>query len=107
MACDFYETSSPIGGGSPWTKDASKADLTLNLYARRLAVENLKDNDEAWVYLSACIGRSELPSAVLKARKGDKFTEQPLVAESRPSILIERLGLNKPVFAKLCRDGLL
>ena len=81
--------------------------MTLNLYARRLAVENLKDNDEAWVYLSACIGRSELPSAVLKVRKGDKFTEQPLVAESRPSILIERLGLNKPVFAKLCREGLL
>lgn len=107
LACDFYETSSPIGGGSPWTKDASKADLTLNLYARRLAVENLKENDEAWVYLSACIGRSELPSAVLKVRKGDKFTEQPLVAESRPSILIERLGLNKPVFAKLCREGLL
>ena len=45
LACDFYSTACPIGGGSPWTKDGSKADLTLNLYARQLAVENLKDND--------------------------------------------------------------
>ena len=34
LACDFYGTSAPIGGGSPWTKDGSKADVTLNLYAR-------------------------------------------------------------------------
>ena len=106
LACELDETASPIGGCSPWTKDGSKADLTLNLYARRLAVENLQDNDEAWVYLSACIGRSELPSAVLKTRKGDKFAERLLAVESRPWILIERFGLNKPVFAKLCRDGL-
>lgn len=107
LACDFYETACPIGGGSPWTKDASKADLTLNLYARRLAVQNLADNDEAFVYLSSCIGRSELLSAVLKIRKGTQFSEQNLKIESRPSVLIKQLGLNKPVFAKLCREGLL
>ena len=32
LACDFYGTACPIGGGSPWTKDASKADVTLNFY---------------------------------------------------------------------------
>ena len=106
LACDFYSTAAPIGGGSPWTKDATKADLTLNLYARRLAVENLADNDEVWVYLSSCIGQYCLPSAVLKWRKGNVFGEKNLEIEARPSVLIKKLGLNKPVYAKLCREGL-
>ncbi len=106
LACDFYESSSPIGGGSPWTKDASKADLTLNLYARKLAVENLADNDEVWVYLSSCIGKADLPSAVIKCRKGDKMSEFELTTDCSPAKLIKDLGLNKPIYAKLCRDGL-
>ena len=106
LAVDFYSTASAVGGGSPWTKDATKADLTLNLYARRLAVANLDDNDEVWVYLSSCIGKAELPSAVLKYRKGNVFGEFNLQVESRPTVLIEELGLNKPIYAKLCRDGL-
>lgn len=48
LACDFYGTACPIGGGSPWTKDASKADVTLNFYARKLALEYLQDNDECF-----------------------------------------------------------
>ncbi|MBQ9271139.1 MAG: methionine adenosyltransferase domain-containing protein [Alphaproteobacteria bacterium] len=106
LAVDFYSTACAIGGGSPWTKDASKADLTLNLYARRLAVDNLADNDEIWVYLSSCIGKSELPSAVLKYRKGDIWGERNLTVESRPSMLVKKLGLNKPIYAALCRNGL-
>ena len=69
LACDFYSTASPIGGGSPWTKDASKADLTLNLFARKLALQYLEDNDECFVYLSSCIGQSDLPSATVKTIK--------------------------------------
>lgn len=106
LAVDFYSTASAVGGGSPWTKDATKADLTLNLYARRLAVENLADNDEVWVYLSSCIGKAELPSAVLKWRKGNTCGERDLQEESRPSVLIKQLGLDKPVYAALCRNGL-
>lgn len=44
LACDFYGTAAPIGGGSPWTKDSSKADVTLNIYARRLALQYLEDS---------------------------------------------------------------
>lgn len=106
LACDFYSTAAPIGGGSPWTKDATKADLTLNLYARYLAVENLADNDEVWVYLSSCIGQCYLPSAVMKWRKGNLLGEKALEIEARPSVLIKRFGLHKPVYAKLCREGL-
>ena len=106
LACDFYSTACPIGGGSPWTKDASKADLTLNLYARRLAVQYLADNDECFVYLSSCIGRSELPSAVIKTVKGNTYQEINLNISKTPTELIENLGLNKPIFAYLCVNGL-
>ncbi len=106
LACDFYSTACPIGGGSPWTKDASKADLTLNLYARKLAVEYLKNNDACFVYLSSCIGRCELPSAVIKTVKGNQEATLNLQINETPTELIEKLGLNKPVFANLCRNGL-
>ena len=105
LAVDFYETACPVGGGSPWTKDASKADVSLNLLARDLAKENLKDNDEAFVYLSSCIGRSQLPSAVLKTVKNGKVTVQTLEGDFSPQTVIEKLGLNKPQFAKLCANG--
>lgn len=34
LAVDFYGGNCRIGGGSPWTKDGTKADLSLNLLAR-------------------------------------------------------------------------
>ena len=105
LACDFYSTACPIGGGSPWTKDPSKADLTLNVYARILACENLADNDECFVYLSSCIGRCELPSAEIKTLKDGKVTTKALNIKKTPEEIIRHLGLNKPVFAQLCREG--
>ena len=103
LACDFYSTASPIGGGSPWTKDASKADLTLNLYARRLAVEYLGENDECFVYLSSCIGRHEMPSATVKTIKNGVVCERNITIDKKPSEIINILGLNGPIFAHLCR----
>lgn len=107
LACDFYSAAAPIGGGCPWGKDASKADVTLNLYARKLALEYLQDNDECFVYLSSCIGRSELPSAVVKTVKRGVQKHSYLRITQKPAELIAELGLNKPVFAKLCKNGLL
>ena len=106
LACDFYSTACPIGGGSPWTKDASKADLTLNLYARRLAKQYLEENEECFVYLSSCIGRAELPSAVIKTIKGNMCQEIALSIRKKPTELIQELGLDKPIYARLCRTGL-
>ncbi len=106
LACDFYSTACPIGGGSPWTKDGSKADLTLNLYARQLAVENLKDNDECFIYLSSCIGKAELPSGLIKTIKDGKEENRSLWCNQKPKTLIKYLGLDKPVYAKLCKKGL-
>lgn len=107
LACDFYGAAAPIGGGSPWTKDASKADLSLNLYARHLALKNLQNYDEVWVYLSSCIGSSCLPSATLKWRKGKVYGEDILHIEyAKPSVIANKFCLNKPIYAKMCRNGL-
>ncbi len=106
LACDFYSTACPIGGGSPWTKDASKADLTLNLYARKLAKQYLTDNDECFVYLSSCIGKAELPSAAVKTIKNGLVSMQNIKINLKPSEIIAELGLNQPVFANLCKNGL-
>ena len=102
LACDFYSTACPIGGGSPWTKDPSKADLTLNVYARILACENLADNDECFVYLSSCIGRAELPSGLIKTIKNGIVSYRDLWCNQKPSALIKAYGLDKPIYAKLC-----
>lgn len=102
LACDFYSTAAPIGGGAPWTKDPSKADLTLNVYARILACENLADNDECFVYLSSCIGRAELPSGLIKTIKNGIVSYRDLWCNQKPSTLIKAYGLDKPIYAKLC-----
>lgn len=106
LACDFYSTACPIGGGSPWTKDATKADLTLNLYARKLACENLGDNDECFVYLSSCIGRSELPSGLIKTVKNGITEYRNLWCNQKPSTLIRAYGLDTPIYTQLCKKGI-
>ena len=105
LACDFYSTAAPIGGGSPWTKDASKADLTLNLYARKLALQYLGDNDECFVSLSSCIGRSELPSATIKLIRDGITMTQNIEINKTPSQIIFELGLDQPIYADLCRHS--
>ncbi len=107
LACDFYSTACPIGGGSPWTKDASKADVTLNIYARHLAIKHLEDNDEAFVYLSSCIGQSALTSAVVKTIKDEVVTTTTLEINKTPIELIESLDLTKPIYAKMCKNGII
>lgn len=106
LACDFYSTACPIGGGSPWTKDASKADLTLNVYARILACENLADNDECFVYLSSCIGRAELPSGLIKTIKNGIASYHNLWCNQKPNTLIKAYRLDKLIYAKLCGKGI-
>ena len=67
LACDFYSVASPIGGGSPWTKDASKADVSLNLYARKLAKEfSEKEGKTVRTELACCIGKSEVSYQILE-----------------------------------------
>ncbi len=107
LACDFYSTACPIGGGSPWTKDGSKADVSLNIYARHLALQYLEDNDECFVYLSSCIGQAKIPSATIKTIKDGVTTSTTIEFNKKPFELLEELDLNKPIYAKLCRNGII
>ena len=114
LVVDFYGGNSRIGGGSPWTKDGTKADLTLNMFAYEDAKEmyyNLKDAGlpvaKVETELSSCIGRSQvlIQTTAYDADGITMFCDSN-ICKSRPETLIKRYKLNTPIFAKLCRDGL-
>ncbi|MBR5355264.1 MAG: hypothetical protein IK122_04025, partial [Alphaproteobacteria bacterium] len=68
--------------------------------------ENLGDNDECFVYMSSCIGRAELPSGLIKTIKNGIVSYRNLWCNQKPSALIKAYGLDKPVYAELCRKGI-
>ena len=80
--------------------------MTLNIYARRLAIRYLEDNDECFVYLSSCIGKSELPSATVKTIKDGVIISTTIEFNKTPFESVEELDLNKPIYASLCHKGI-
>lgn len=94
-----------VTGNSPWTKDPTKADLTLNIHARQLALDFMRESGMDFVQtaISCVIGRQEIDVSYRNAG-GEE------VARSRqhcpPSRLIGRYGLDRPVYTKLCMEGL-
>lgn len=104
LVVDFYGGNSRIGGGSPWTKDGSKADLALNLYARKMAKEYAKKmRTNVCVSLACCIGKQEVNFYVTTDR-GLQRDYGTLVLSPRK--IIEELGLNKPIYKSMCKWGL-
>lgn len=104
LAVDFYGGEFQIGGGSPWTKDGSKADITLNLYARQLAVAFAKKHKTAVkVSLACCIGKSEVNYSV-NTPCGDEIESG--IIDLKQSVLKKELGLDKPIFTSTCWFGL-
>ena len=104
LAVDFYGGNCKIGGGSPWTKDASKADLTLNLLARKLAKDWAKlQKCDVYVSLACCIGKKQVDVSVRDA-VDNVFLEGCFDFE--PSAIRREYGLDKPIYASMCRWGL-
>jgi S-adenosylmethionine synthetase len=104
LAVDFYGGNCKIGGGSPWTKDASKADLTLNLAARRLAIEHaLQYKTDVIVSLACCIGKQAV-DAIVQDSAGNTLAEG--VMQLDPAALREKFKLDTPIYASMCRWGL-
>lgn len=107
LAVDFYGGNCRIGGGCPWGKDPTKADVSLNLYARKLALDFVSANPgcgEVHVALSCCIGSGIIGVEYFDAgmrRIGASRTER-----RPPRDVIAELGLDRPTFAARCRDGL-
>lgn len=104
LAVDFYGGNCHIGGGSPWTKDASKADLTLNLVARRLAKEYARQNGcDTFVRLACCIGKQEVDMCVQDS-VGNIIAEGAM--NLSPAQLRREYKLDTPIYASMCRWGL-
>lgn len=104
LAVDFYGGACRIGGGSPWTKDASKADLSLNLYARKLAKEYAeKFRCDVFVSLACCIGKQEVEISVCDAADRIIYEGKKNI---NPTELRKQFGLDKPIYASMCRWGL-
>ena len=105
LAVDFYGGGCRIGGGCPWGKDPSKADVSLNVYARKIALKAKRESGEETVYaqLSCCIGRKEIGVSVFNGRLEQigGWTER----RPAPEIIAE-LGLYAPVYAFKKRNGL-
>lgn len=119
LAVDFYGNNAPIGGGSPWTKDGTKADLSLNLFARENAVKDLiryteidSEYDGADIHhvicqLCCCIGKSRIYETIkLYNKEGyliDVISTDYIV---KPSEVIKRYKLKEPIYFDLCENGL-
>lgn len=104
LVVDFYGGELHVGGGSPWTKDGSKADLTLNLFAREMARKYAKEtNQPVKVSVACCIGRSEI-DYVVETTCGEEITDGKM--NVTPKELIKQYDLDKPIFASMCTFGL-
>jgi S-adenosylmethionine synthetase len=104
LAVDFYGGNARIGGGCPWGKDPSKADVTLNVYARHLALEMQgKVGGTVYCAIHCCIGRREIGIAYYDAHMNEiTRTSQDLPA----SEIVDMLDLRRPVWAYKCANGL-
>ena len=110
LAVDFYGLNCPVGGGSPWGKDATKADVTLNIAARYFALQELLKNLEyttVYCKIACCIGQSKCLIAYSdENHKVFKQEEQVIV----PSEIIKKFGLDGSVsnkmFFTLCKQDL-
>nr|DAM05454.1 MAG TPA: S adenosylmethionine synthase [Caudoviricetes sp.] len=104
LAVDFYGGSCRIGGGSPWTKDGSKADLTLNLVARKLAKQFAeKYGCDVYTSLACCIGKQEVDVSVCDAADNILWEGKEII---NPAERRKAFKLDTPIYASMCRWGL-
>lgn len=104
LAVDFYGGSCRIGGGSPWTKDGSKADLTLNLVARKLARQFAeKYGCDVYTSLACCIGKQEVDVSVCDAADNILWEGNEII---NPAERRKAFKLDTPIYASMCRWGL-
>lgn len=112
LAVDFYGGNSPIGGGSPWTKDGTKADLALNLVARSVAICDLINSTHPFKFsaecrLSCCIGKTQInATSLVKDKYGQILEKKTNKTDLYPTRVIDAFGLQNPKFALLCERGL-
>lgn len=111
LAVDFYGLNCPIGGGTTWGKDSTKADVTLNLAARYYSLQTMLNtsysNKKVFTKIACCIGRSEC--LLVQTNENGIIIRQQNI-DLKPSELIAKFGLRgevKPnMFFSMCQRGL-
>lgn len=99
-------------GNSPWTKDSTKADLTLNIFAHELAKASFEELQEIAPHrveteLSCCIGKKAILLQLTAYDNEDNVIYRHSENQNiGPSVLTKRYMLDKPTYTQLCRDGL-
>ena len=110
LGVDFYGLNCPIGGGTTWGKDGTKADVTLNIAARYNAMLQTLQHPEmpaTFCKISCCIGKSECLVSFFEKNKDQPYHESKVTI--LPSELKQKFGLDGSVpnmFWSLCEDGL-
>ena len=103
LAVDFYGGEFQVGGGAV-IKDGTKADVSLNLYARKLALKYAKERNESIkVSIACCIGKSEVDYSI-ETPCGDII--ETGVMDLKPRKVITELGLDKPIYFSMHYFGL-
>ena len=105
LVCDFYGGASRVGGGSPWGKDSTKADVTLNVLARRLALDYMKAGglDAVRCSISCAIGGRTV--RVCYWDGANRLLAEDVV-EAAPADVARDLALSGESAAETCRRGL-
>lgn len=99
-----------VTGNSPWGKDPTKADVTLNIAARYFALKKLIENPErvtVYCKIACCIGQSKCLVSYSDENHNVFMQDAQIII---PSEIIHKFGLDGSVrddmFFHLCKDGL-
>lgn len=110
LAVDFYGLNCPIGGGTTWGKDGTKADVTLNIYARYRSLLTMLQRkgvfSTVYTKIGCCIGQSK---CLLSQEDQDHKVFNEETIDIIPSETTKLLGLDGSVpnmFWSLCENGL-
>lgn len=110
LAVDFYGLNCPIGGGTTWGKDGTKADVTLNLYARYRSLKTMLVRsgvfNTVYTKIGCCIGQSK---CLLSQEDQDHKVFNEETIDIIPSETTKLFGLDGSVpnmFWSLCENGL-
>ena len=110
LAVDFYGLNCPIGGGTTWGKDGTKADVTLNLYARYRSLKTMLGNkgvfQKVFTKIGCCIGQSKCLVAQFD-QDGKQLNEETI--NILPSETTKMFGLDgswPDMYWHMCENGL-
>ena len=113
LMADTYGGLAPHGGGALSGKDGSKVDRSGAYMARYIAKNIVAAGlaEQCTVSLAYAIGRAEPVAVDINAHQSGKYPEAVLEQAVRavfnltPAGMIAALGLDRPIFARLCNYG--